>query len=85
MTNEKNQVQTGNLTHCWKTMQLIKFHLVKNMKGNRGSKQVPGKFSLSFRLCFFYHMVKFVVSLISLSSVHLFVCFILMLTNARSI
>ena len=33
---EESSPDSGNLTHCWKTLQLIKFHLVKNMKGNRG-------------------------------------------------
>ena len=31
---EKNQVHTGNLAHCRQTLQLIKFYLIKNNKGN---------------------------------------------------
>ena len=34
---EKNQVHTGNLTHCRQTLQLIKFYLIKNIKGNGGN------------------------------------------------
>ena len=34
LTSEKNQVHTGNLTHCRQTLQLIKFYLIKNMKGH---------------------------------------------------
>ena len=37
LTSEKNQVHTGDLTHCKQTLQLIKFYLIKNMKGNRGN------------------------------------------------
>ena len=50
--------------------------LIKNMNGNRGNKLAQFKFPLfKYFVMFFYHMVKFTVSLISLSSVHLFVCF----------
>ena len=35
--SEKNQVHTGDLTHCRQTLHLIKFYLIKNMKGNRGN------------------------------------------------
>ena len=34
LTSEKNQVHTVNLTHCRQTLQLIKFYLIKNNKGN---------------------------------------------------
>ena len=34
---EKNQGHKGNLTHCRQTLQLIKFSLIKNMKGERGN------------------------------------------------
>ena len=34
LTSEKNQVHTGNLTHFRQTLLLIKFYLIKNMKGN---------------------------------------------------
>ena len=34
LTSEENQVHTGNLTHCRQTLQLIKFYLIKNMKGH---------------------------------------------------
>ena len=37
LTSEKNQVHTGDLTHCKQTPQLIKFYLIKNMTGNRGN------------------------------------------------
>ena len=37
LTSEKNQVHTGNLTHCRQTLQLIKFYLIKNIKGNGGN------------------------------------------------
>ena len=35
LTSEKNQVRTGNLTDCRQT--LIKFYLIKNIKGKRGN------------------------------------------------
>ncbi|RMX50628.1 hypothetical protein pdam_00009688 [Pocillopora damicornis] len=35
LTSEKNQVYIGDLTHCKQTLQLIKFYLIKNMKGSR--------------------------------------------------
>ena len=38
LTSEENQVHTGNLTHCMQTLQLIKFPLIKNMKGNGGNQ-----------------------------------------------
>ena len=44
LTSEKNQVHTGHLTHCKKTLQLIKFYLIKNMKGNRGNWLAQFKF-----------------------------------------
>ena len=76
LTSDKNHVHTGNLTHCRQTLQLIKFYLMKNMKDNRGNRLSQSKFPfISILWCFFYHMVKFAVSLISLSSVDLFVCF----------
>ena len=37
LTSEKNQVHTGNLTHSRQTLPLIKFHLIKNTKGNKGN------------------------------------------------
>ena len=37
LTSEKNQVHTGDLTHCKQTLQLIRFYLIKNMKGDRGN------------------------------------------------
>ena len=43
-TSEKNQVHTGDLTHCKQTLQLIKFYLIKNMKGNRGNWLAQFKF-----------------------------------------
>ena len=45
LTSEKNQVHTGDLTHCKQTLQLIKFYLIKNMKGNRGNWQAQFKFT----------------------------------------
>ena len=48
------------------------------MKGNGVTYTVANtiKFPfLSILWCFFYHLVKFTVSFILLSSVHLFVCF----------
>ena len=44
LTSEKNQVHTGDLTHCKQTLQLIKFHLIKYMKGNRGNWLAQFKF-----------------------------------------
>ena len=38
------QVHTGDLTHCKQTLQLIKFYLIKNMKGNRGNWLAQFKF-----------------------------------------
>ena len=71
LTSEKSQVHNGGLTHCKQTLQLIKFYLIKNMKGNRGNCLAQFKFpSEVFCDCFFYHMVKFTVSLIPLSPVH---------------
>ena len=75
LTSEKNQVHTGNLTHCKQTLLLIKFYLIKNMKGNRGNWLAQFKFPFLSILWSFLlpsHRVKFTVSLISLSSVHLF-------------
>ena len=70
LTSEKNQVHTSDLTHSKQIQQLIKFYLIKNMKGNRGNWLAQFKFLLSILWCFFYHMIKrFTVSLISLSSV----------------
>ena len=38
LTFEKNQVHTADdLKHCRQTLKLIKFYLIKNMKGNRGN------------------------------------------------
>ena len=37
LTSAKNQVHTGDLTHCKQTLQLIRFYLIKNMKGDRGN------------------------------------------------
>ena len=85
LTSEKNQVHTGDLTHCKQTLLLIRFYLIKNMKGNRGNwlahySSFP---SQVFCDCFFYHLVKFTVFLISLSSVHLF-AFLTILTIAAN-
>ena len=44
LTSEKNQVHTGDLTHCKQTLQLIKLYLIKNMKGNRGNWLAQFKF-----------------------------------------
>ena len=44
LTSENNQVHTGDLTHCKQTLQLIKFYLIKNMKGNRGNWLAQFKF-----------------------------------------
>ena len=44
LTSENNQVHTGDLTHCKQTLQLIKFHLIKYMKGNRGNWLAQFKF-----------------------------------------
>ena len=38
LTSEKNQVHSSNLTRCQQTPLLIKFYLIKNIKGNRGSQ-----------------------------------------------
>ena len=84
LTFEKNQVHSGDLTHCKQTLQLIRFYLIKNMKGNRGNWLAQFKFPfLGILWSFFYHMVKFTVFLISLSSVHLF-AFWTILTIAAS-
>ena len=45
LTSEKNQVHTSNLTNCKQTPLLIKFCLIKNMKGNRGNWLTQFKFS----------------------------------------
>ena len=42
-----NQVYTGDLIHCNWTLQLNKFYLIKNMKGNRGNWLAQFKFPLS--------------------------------------
>ena len=44
LTSEKNQVHTGDLTYCKQTLQLIKFYLINNMKGNRGNWLAQFKF-----------------------------------------
>ena len=44
LTSEKNQVHTGDFTHYKQTLQLIKFYLIKNMKGNRGNWLAQFKF-----------------------------------------
>ena len=41
---EKNQVHTSDLTHCKQPLQLIKFYLIKNKKGNRGNWLAQFKF-----------------------------------------
>ena len=33
VTSEKNQVHASHLTHWKQTLQLIKFYMIKNMKG----------------------------------------------------
>ena len=75
LTSERNQVHTGDLTHCKQTLQLIKFYLIKSMKGNRGNWLAQFKFTFFLKVfCarFFNNRVKLTVSLFSLSSVHLF-------------
>ena len=44
LISEKNQVHTDDLTHCKQTLLLIRFYLVKNMKGNRGNWLAQFKF-----------------------------------------
>ena len=44
LTSEKNQVHSGDLTHCKQTLLLIRFYLIKNMKGNRGNCLAQFKF-----------------------------------------
>ena len=44
LASEKNKVHTGDLTHCKQTLQLIKFFLIKNMKGNRENWLAQFKF-----------------------------------------
>ena len=46
LKSEKNQVHTGDLTHCNQTLLLIKFYLIKKMKGNRGNWLAQFKFPL---------------------------------------
>ena len=76
LTSEKNQVYTGNLRHCGQTLLLIKFYLIRNHEGQQRKLASTIQVSLlTFSLMFFYHMVKLIASFISLSSVHLFVCF----------
>ena len=82
LKSERNQVHTGDLTHCKQTLQLINFYLIKNMKGNRGNWLAQFKITFFLKVfCarFFNHRVKFIVSLFSLSSVHLF-AFVTILT-----
>ena len=67
---------TGNLQHCRQTLLLIKFYFNKNMKGIGGNQ--PAQFKspfLGILRSFFYRMVEIIVSLLSLSPFHLFVCF----------
>ena len=47
LTSEKNQVHTSDLTHSKQIQQLIKFYLIKNMKGNKGNWLAQFKFLLS--------------------------------------
>ena len=77
LTSEKNQVHAGYLTHCRQTLRLIKFYLVKNVKGNRRNWLAQFKFPiLKYSVIIFsYHIVKFTVSL-SL----LFICLFAFLT-----
>ena len=42
--SEKNQVHTGDLTHCKQTLQLNKFYLIKSMKSNRRNWLAQFKF-----------------------------------------
>ena len=65
---------TGNLTQCRQTLQLIN-PLTHMSDQGRISPNSINTISIRYSVMFFYHMVKFTVSLISLSSVHLFVCF----------
>ena len=44
LTSEKNEIQTGDLTHCKQTIQLIRINLIQNMKGNRGNWLAQFKF-----------------------------------------
>ena len=50
---EKNQGCKGNLTHCRQILQLIKFSLIKNMKGKRGNQLAQFKFSFLSIVIFF--------------------------------
>ena len=43
-TSEKNQVHCGDLINCKQTLQLIKFYLIENMKGDRGNWLAQFKF-----------------------------------------
>ena len=43
------QVHNGDLTHFRQTLQLIKFYLIKNMKGNGGNKLAQFNFPLLFK------------------------------------
>ena len=84
LTSEKNQVHTGNLTHCKQTLQLIKFHLIKNMKGKRRNWLVQFKFPLSsILLSFLLPWGKVYSFPHPLSSVHLF-AFLTILTNVAN-
>ena len=44
LTSEKNQVHPSDLTHWKQTLQLIKFYMIKNMKGNLGNWLAQFKF-----------------------------------------
>ena len=75
LTSEKNQVHTGDLTHCRQTLQLIKFYQIKPWIEEIGQRNSSFPFLSILWSFFLYHMVKFTVSLNSLSSCDLFVCF----------
>ena len=72
LTSEMNQLHTSNMTHCKQTLQMIKFYLIKIKKIEEIGWHNSSFPSQVFYDHFVYHMVKFVVSLPSLTSVHLF-------------
>ena len=75
LTSENNQVHTGDLTHFKQTLQLIKFHLIKNMRSNRENWLAQFKFpSLSILWSFLLPYGK-VYSFPQFTVFCLFVCF----------
>ena len=75
---------TGNLTHCRQTLQLVKFYLIKNMKGIRRNLAITIQVSL------FKYSVKFFLlygEVYSFLSFHclLFICLLAFLTAITTV